>query len=1207
MQRQHILIVEDDAIIAARLHDILLLLGYDVSEPVSSGEDAIASSVSVRPNLILMDINLYGPMNGIKAAEAIRAMMDVPIVYLTAYSDDDLLQQAKVTNPYGYLVKPVQERELQATIEMALHNHAMAKAVRESEERYRAVIVNAMDAVFLFDAQTLRLVETNQAFRRLLGYADDNCAALSLSDFMRLPETRIREIVEQALRLGSIEPGERRYKAKDGRSVDVIASASVISCSGRATICVVAHDISQRKRAEEQLQESESRLKIILKSIRAGVLIVDAETHRIEDVNDEAARILGRSNDELIGLKCNDIVCPARAGACPITGEGLMMDVADHTAIRPNGESVPIIKMVKMISIDGRRHLLETFIDVSDRKRAEEALTEERNLLQTVVNSLPHQIYAKDVRKRFILSNTCNTASLGFSCDTSLLGKTDKELFAHDVSERFNTEEDLILKGETPLIDSVHEVHDPSTGRLLRSLQIAKHPLRNAEGVITGVVGINIDRTKETLAEFELRESEERFRSIIENIGEGLLIFDMEGAIEYVNRAASEFYQCPKEEMIGSSIAAFMPGELSTELLERRLQTLKNGKALVYEIDITPRSSTERRSLLAAIVARRTSDGRLTGAYETITDITERKSAETAIAERNRQLMISNMRAEDQARLLKQQTRELEKARHQAVEASRMKSEFVANMSHEIRTPLNGIIGMASLLVKTDLTQQQSRFLSVINSSSNSLLAIINEILDFSKIEAGKMELKEDDFSLRSELEYATETFWYKAREKGVELTCIVDIAVPDELYGDALRLRQVLTNLLGNAVKFTQKGMIALHVRFVEENAFGLVLNFTISDTGIGIAPEAMKKLFRPFSQVNGTTTREHGGTGLGLTISKRLIELLGGSISVVSRVDRGTIFRFTITFTHAHAPQSVAAVTAAVQGPRAPYTAIAGKKILLAHTDPTARKILQMMANAFHLPFAVARSGASAEYMLAAAAADNVPYDVLFVGEQFDDKTSSDLLKGIEAHPLLSKIKTVLVGPFTAGVTDAVTRNAHASGVLNRFSKQSEFYDVLCSASGYEAAPADAADETNGAKTDQSPTVIDTEVRILVVDDNQINQQVASDLLEAMGYHPQLVINGERAVAAVMEEEFDIIFMDCQMPVMDGYEATRTIRRNLHTPEHPVIIAMTAHAIGGDKEACLESGMNDYIAKPIRFEELRIIIEKWKRKLFHVQERAL
>jgi two-component system, sensor histidine kinase and response regulator len=1194
MRNQHILIVEDDAIIAVRLHDILVAMGYDAAEPVSSGEEAVALAAELHPDLILMDVNLYGDMNGVETAARIHRILDVPLVYITAYSDDDLLQRAKVTDPYGYLVKPVQERELQATIEMALHKHSMVKAVRESEERYRAVIANAKDAVFLFDAETLRIVETNHAFRAMLGLSDEDLALLRLQDFVRVPMNRLQDSVQAVLSNRHTDSGERRYFSKTGQPVDVIANASVISCGGRQTICVVAHDITERKHAEQLLQESESRLKIILKSIRAGVMIIDAETHQILEVNDEAMRIIDRPHEQLIGTVCHGVVCPAAHGACPVTDLHQIIDVSDRVIVNVRGEQIPILKMVRTIAIDGRIRLLETFIDVSDRKKAEEALIEERNLLHTVVNSLPHQIYAKDGSKRFILSNTCNTVSLGFRQDEELLGKTDSELFSREQSNKFSNEEDSILTGEQPVIESFDEVYDPANGKLLRSLQVAKRPLRNAAGAIVGVVGINIDTTKEKLVELELRESEERFRSIIENIGDGLVIMDLNGSIEYVNRAAAELYRTEKEDMIGKNIADFLAPELSGTLLEKHFEKLKEGKALMFEIDIR-RGDTERRSLLAAVVARSGPDGRLTGAYETFSDITERKNAEAAIAERNRQLMDSKARAEEQARLLKQRTLELEKARHQAEEASRLKSEFVANMSHEIRTPLNGIIGMTSLLSLSNLNPQQSRFLSVINSSSNSLLAIINDILDFSKIEAGKMELKENNFSLRAELEYATDIFWYKAKEKGLELTCIVDTDVPDELHGDSLRLRQVLMNLIGNAVKFTNEGMVILHVRFAEENAFGAVLNFTVSDTGIGIPPEAMNKLFKPFSQVNGSLTREHGGTGLGLAISKRLVELLGGTITVVSRVNKGSIFRFSVTFA---LPEHN---TAAIQS----RLSVFGKKILLAHGNAAARKILQMMANAFHIPFAIARTGASVEHMLTAAIREGEPYDALFLGEQLQDCTCKQVLTKIENNVLLKDTKTVLVGPFSEGVAKTVSEIGGRYSVLTRFSKQSEFYTAFCAAAGIstETGMPSTLDGARGSAV-EPVTENDGPVRILVVDDNIINQQVAADLLEAMGYQPDIVCNGEKAVEMSAKQPYDIILMDCQMPVMDGYEATRRIHGRTEPPFHGVIIAMTAHAIEGDREACVEAGMDDYIAKPIRFEDLRLMIEKWKKKIFQAQE---
>jgi CheY-like chemotaxis protein len=359
-----------------------------------------------------------------------------------------------------------------------------------------------------------------------------------------------------------------------------------------------------------------------------------------------------------------------------------------------------------------------------------------------------------------------------------------------------------------------------------------------------------------------------------------------------------------------------------------------------------------------------------------------------------------------------------------------------------------------------------------------------------------------------------------------------------------------------------------------------------------MGIPPEAMNKLFKPFSQVNGSLTREYGGTGLGLAISKRLVELLGGSITAASRINKGTMFRFSVTFT----------LAAGTAGACAHAPAVDGKKILLAHDNAIARKVLQMMANAYHVPFAIARSGASVQEMLAAAIEEGMPYDALFLGETLPDCASIDLLETLGSQPRLCGLKTVLVGPFTEGAVKTLSEHSQTYTVLTRFSKQSEFYEALCAATG--KGPFVETPFEEEAPYAEPAADAETSLRILVVDDNIVNQQVAADLLEAMGYAPDIAGNGEKAVEMASAEAYDIIFMDCQMPVMDGYEATRRIHSNGHASRNGVIIAMTAHAIEGDREACVEAGMDDYIAKPIRFEDLRLMIEKWKKKIFQPQE---
>jgi len=324
---------------------------------------------------------------------------------------------------------------------------------------------------------------------------------------------------------------------------------------------------------------------------------------------------------------------------------------------------------------------------------------------------------------------------------------------------------------------------------------------------------------------------------------------------------------------------------------------------------------------------------------------------------------------------------------------------------------------------------------------------------------------------------------------------------------------------------------------------------------------------------------------------------ELLGGNITVTSRIDKGTTFRFKATF----------AVPVRAEGVATPHLPAGGKKILIAHDSPAARKILQMMANTFHIPFAMARTGHAVEQMLSAAITEGVPYDALFIGEALPDCTSVDLLERIDDDPRLRGIRTVLVGPFTDGVVKAVTRTVGVYSVLDRYSKQSEFYDAYCSVVGEptSATASAAADSTDAAPAAPAEPV--SPLRILVVDDNIVNQQVAADLLEAMGCRPDIAWNGEKALEMAMIRNYDIIFMDCQMPVMDGYESTRRIHQAAGVDQQGVIIAMTAHAIDGDREACFAAGMDDYIAKPIRFEDLRLMIEKWRKKIPQPQERPV
>jgi two-component system sensor histidine kinase/response regulator len=682
-------------------------------------------------------------------------------------------------------------------------------------------------------------------------------------------------------------------------------------------------------------------------------------------------------------------------------------------------------------------------------------------------------------------------------------------------------------------------------------------PIRNEAGDVIRWFGTNTDVTEQIEAENALRESETRFRELADNISQFAWTADATGSIYWYNKRWHDYTGTTLEEMHGWGWQKVHHPDHVERVVERIRRSFETGTPWEDTFPLRGKDGNYRWFLSRALPIRNEA-GDVIRWFGTNTDVTEQIEAENALRE-------SEARVRELAENLK--------------EASQAKSIFLANMSHEIRTPMNAIIGLSHLALKTDLTPRQRDYVEKIKNSGQHLLGIINDILDFSKIEAGKLSIENIDFQLDKVLENVGNLMSEKAAAKGLELIFDVEPAVSSNFRGDPLRLGQILINFCNIAVKFTERGEIAVHARVLEDSNESQLVEFSVSDTGIGMTEPQVNRLFRAFEQADASTTRKYGGTGLGLTISKQLIELMGGSVAVESKPGKGSTFRFTARL----------GKTTASSRPRLLQPDLRGRRVLIVDDIPHARAVLSNMLTNMTFVADEAASGDEAIYMVRQASERDQRYEIVFIDWQMPG------LDGIETGKRILDLPDLTVPPHLVMVTaygrEEVLKQAEESGfesVLIKPVTSSILFDTAIVALGgrqrtetVQAKPAFDIERLCGAK-------------ILLVEDNEINQQVAMGQLENTEAFVDLAINGEVALRMVHENAYDVVLMDVQMPVMDGIEATRVIRSESRFAALP-IIAMTANAMASDRDLCLEAGMNDHIAKPIDPDQLVSVLLRW------------
>ncbi len=685
------------------------------------------------------------------------------------------------------------------------------------------------------------------------------------------------------------------------------------------------------------------------------------------------------------------------------------------------------------------------------------------------------------------------------------------------------------------------------------SLLVELLPQTDAQGAAAGCRLAAVDVSQEQRAQDAAERSERRMRSIMNQIPVTVSYIDAEGHYRYINHAQEVWLAKSEDQVLGKHVRDVVGPELWANI-EPHLAAALAGQSIPLERQRIDRAGNPVWHS-GRHVPDVNDDGEIVGVYTVFFDTTQRALAEQA---------------------LRHSEQELRSAKAAAERASKAKSEFLANMSHEIRTPMNGVLGMTELLLDTPLNAQQRPFLETVRSSGETLLSIINDILDFSKIEAGKLEIETLDFDLYQAVEDVVQLMAPRAHAKKLELACRIDDRLPAATRGDPYRLRQVLTNLLANAVKFTESGEVVVAVGMNDAGR----LHVSVRDTGIGISDDAMKRLFSPFAQADGSTTRRFGGTGLGLAISRHLVDLMHGDIGVDSVPGQGSTFWFTLPLEQA---QSLPAV---------PYPGeLAGRRVLVVDDNATNAEILDYHTQAVGMRCATAVDGLAGLQSLRQAAREGNPFELAIIDMKMPRMDGLALATAVRNDPALAGLRIVLVTSLHS--TDELTRAREAgiSAYLSKPVRRHELYRALAQAVNGVVASEQAPVSTAGS-------ALRLNCRVLMAEDNGVNQFVARNMLKSLGCEFDIVPNGQEALAAVQRGGYDIVLMDCQMPVMDGYEATRQIRqweRLSGQSQHLPIVALTANALVGDADVCIEAGMDGHLAKPYTRNQLGTLMARF------------
>ncbi len=1070
---------------------------------------------------------------------------------------------------------------------------------QRSEGKYRKIIETTSQGYWLISPQ-LVTIDANEAFCKLLGFTREEMIGKSILDYFDNDNRRI--LLASTSRM--TEQDQRSYEAallsKNGEMLHCFFNAATLrdKLGNVEGSFAFVTDITARKRAEFALRDSQQQMADIINFLPDATLVIDPNG-KVISWNHAIEKMTGIKASDIIGKDNYEYAIPFYGERRPILIDLVLLPdetlEEDYNFIRKEKNcltveaEVPALRGEKrfvfgtaaaIYDINGNIvGAIESVRDLTDRRQAEIALRDSQRRMADIIDFLPDATLVIDTTGKVISWNHAIEEMTGIKA-ADMIGKGNYEYALPFYGERRPILADLVLLSDETVKEKYHltrkeknwltgDVEVPVLRGEKRFVFATATAIYDINGNMVGAIESIRDINDRKLAELALQESEARFRTMMEQLPIAMQVYTPDGILREANKAVEELFNYSAAELIGNRNV--LKDEQvkkigALPLIEKAIkgETVPTSE---WQFDAAASFGKGRKLWLKSrFYPIKDTDGKVKNFVILHEDITELKQYQQHLEE-----------------MIEQRTIELKQAKEEAEAANRAKSEFLANMSHEIRTPMNAIIGFSGLALKTDLSNKQRDYITKIDTSAKSLLGIINDILDFSKIEAGKLEMEAIDFRLDEVMNNIANMVSVKAAEKGIELLAIIADDVPYALVGDPLRLGQVLLNLANNAVKFTEKGDILIRAELLHQDHARCHLKFTLKDTGIGMTETQIGKLFTAFSQADTSVTRKYGGSGLGLTISRRLVQMMNGEISVTSEPGIGSTFIFTSEFgrqpvgreRHFGHPAD-----------------LAGLKVLVVDDNELARQTLVEQLLSFHVEAVAVDSGAAAIHELKQA--DPVkPYDVVFMDWMMPGTDGIEAAKTIMKDHKLAHIPRFIM--ITAFGREEVMKKAEKAGInafLIKPINQSVLFDTIMQALGRNVI------DTGSGKSDpvtQPESIAEiTGAKILLVEDVIMNQQVAVEILESAGITVDLANNGREAVEAVTATQYDLVLMDIQMPVMGGYEATHLIRSNEKNAALP-IIAMTAHAMQGVREECLREGMNDYVSKPIDPEQLFTVLARW------------